>query len=89
MNHLNLTLDEARLKCMKENKNIKFLRKSTKESSEFNPYRMEHFEMIDSYIETANRVLMERFGKQLPIKDYTFMRNERVRIRTFVRGKCL
>ena len=88
MNHLNLTVDEGRLECMKKNKNIKFLRKTTKESSKFNPFKMEHLEMIDNYIETANKVLKERFGKELPLKDYVSMRNERNRIRTFVRGKC-
>ena len=44
--------------------------------------RMEHLDIINKYIETANHILMKRFGKQLPLKYYEFIRNERI----FVRG---
>ena len=57
-------------------------KQSNKEFSKFNPLRMEHLDMINKYIETANHILMKRFGKQLPLKYYEFIRNERI----FVRG---
>ena len=87
LNHLNVTIDETRLNCMQKHKNIKFLRKSIREASKFDVFRQEHLDIIDECIKIANKMVIKRFGKPLPLKEYSYMRREKGRCSSFSRGK--
>ena len=83
---MNVKIDERRLDCLQTHKNIKYLRKHTKETSKFDQFRLEHIEIIDEHIKLANQILMKRFGKSLPLKEYTYMKKDK-KDATFIRGQ--
>ena len=72
---------------MKKHQNIQFLRKSIREVSKFDVFRLEHLDIIDECIKIANQMVIKRFGKPLPLREYSYMRKEKTRDATFTRGK--
>jgi len=83
---LGLNVDEKRLKCLEHNQQNKLKRK--KLERDFNPFRGELAELIDSYIDKANVLVKKINSEGLPLKKYPIYKisEELRKPKTFMRG---
>ena len=83
---LGLIIDERRLKCVEQNQQTKLKRKGFEK--DFNPFKGELPELVDSYIDKADALVKQRNSEGLPLKKYTFYRNsvKNKTTQSFMRG---
>ena len=72
LDHLKIETDEGRLRCIEKHSGESFHRKKHQEED---PYSEELHKILDGNILTANKLLRENTGIELPLEKYEYFKD--------------
>ena len=73
LKHLHLNIDEERLHCIEKHSAGSFHRVKHQEED---PFTEELHQLLDEHILTANSLLREKTGQELPLEKYEYFKSD-------------